>query len=204
MPPTAFLFDCFGVVCDPVLGGWFKKNRLDKGLPDEKLSDVFRRFDLGLMTEDDVADYFRSYEGVRLSREEMWKELDSFHRVHMSMVSIIRQLRAQGFKTSLLSNANNSFFERKVYPGFLEFKALFDEIIISSVVGMVKPDADIYRYALGKIGAKPEETLFIDDAKHNVDAAMALGLQGYVFTDSAAFAAHLLGLGIQVTPRPQS
>lgn len=28
---TTFIFDCFGVICDPVLNGWYKENRLKNG-----------------------------------------------------------------------------------------------------------------------------------------------------------------------------
>ncbi len=193
---TTFIFDCFGVVCSPVLNGWYKDNRLKKGLVDENLQHIFRQFDLGLLSEDDIANYFLKYEGVNSTKEEIRKEIDSYLKMDEGLLEIIGKLKQKGFKIVLLSNANNSFFERKIYAEFPEFKSLFDEIVISSVVEMVKPDPEIYLHTLDVIKSKPEESLFIDDNKSNVDAATALGIHGFLFTDVNSFLKHLAVMGI--------
>ena len=56
---------------------------------------------------------------------------------------------------------------------------------------MVKPDPEIYLHALDLAKSKPEESLFIDDSKPNVDAAIKLGINGFVYTDYISFADHL-------------
>ena len=193
---TTFIFDCFGVICDPVLNGWYKDNRLKKGLIDKNISDILHQMDLGILSEDDIADYFSKYDGIESTKQKIRDEIDSYLNIDESLVEIIKKLRQKEFKTVLLSNANNSFFERKVYPEHPEFKCLFDEIVISSVVGMVKPDPEIYVYALDKIKSKPEESLFIDDSKPNVDAAIALGICGFVYRDSRSFSDYLTDMGI--------
>ncbi len=193
------IFDCFGVVCDPVLGGWYKDNMLKRGLVDENLSNIFRQFDMGLLTEDAIIDYFKEYDGITLKPEELRKEIDSYLRIDYSLVEVIKKLREMGFKVILLSNANNSFFERKIYPTYPEFKSLFDDIIISSVVQMVKPNPDIYLHTLEKISSHSEEAIFIDDSKVNVDAAIKLGMHGFVYTESTSFVKHLENLGITLT-----
>lgn len=190
------IFDCFGVVCDPVLGGWYKENRLKHGLEDKNLPNIFRQFDKGILTEEDIIDYFSKYEGVTSTLEEVRREVDTYLNLDYALVEVIKKLRQKGFKTVLLSNANNSFFERKIYPTYPEFKSLFDEIIISSVVQMVKPDPDIYLHTLEKINSHPEESLFIDDNKTNVDTAIQLGMYGFVYTEVVLFMKHLETLGI--------
>ncbi len=200
---TTFIFDCFGVVCDPVLNGWYKENRLKKGFVDENLHNIFRQFDLGILSEDDVADYFLKYEGVNSTKEEIRKEIDSFLKLDQSLVKIIKKLKSNGFKTVLLSNANNSFFERKIYTEYPEFKSLFDTIVISSVVGMVKPNADIFLHTLEAAKSKAEESLFIDDSKTNVDAAVNLGMQGFLYTDADSFDSYLKNNRMISRPNPQ-
>ena len=46
----------------------------------------------------------------------------------------------------------------------------------SCFVGVFKPDKRIYLDALNKCGVPAEETVFIDDAVHNLDGASALGI----------------------------
>ena len=99
----------------------------------------------------------------------------------------------------LLSNANQGFFDRKVYPSNPEFKNLFDEVVISSSVQMVKPNADIFLYALEKIGSKPDESLFIDDSSENVEAALRLSIQGFVYSNIDPFVSYLKNLGIHLS-----
>ncbi|MGB0050633.1 MAG: HAD-IA family hydrolase, partial [Terracidiphilus sp.] len=59
-----------------------------------------------------------------------------------------------------------------------------------------KPDPAIYRHVLEKLGTRPEETLFIDDRKANVDAAVAIGMKGIVFTDVERLRADLIAVGL--------
>lgn len=198
-PVTTFIFDCFGVVSSSVLNGWYKKNMLEKGKVDEGIQGLFRQGDLGKLTESDILEHFMKYDGVSMTREELRKDIDGYLKLDDELVEMIRKLRRKGFKVALLSNAINEFFERKVYPTYPEFKSLFDEIVISSVVGMAKPDKGIYEYTLKKLGSKAEESAFIDDSKANVQTALDLGMRGLVYTDSASFASFAKGLGIDLS-----
>lgn len=191
---NTLIFDCFGVICDPVLNGWYQDNRLKKGFPDENLKNVFEKFDLGELSEDDMLDYFLKYDGVNLTREQLREEIDNYFNIDIELVKIIKELKGRGYKTVLLSNANASFFERKVYPTYPEFKSLFDDIVISSEIGMIKPHKGIYEYTLKKINSKSEESLFIDDNKTNVESAVALGMKGFVYTDNLSFKEYISGI----------
>ena len=51
----------------------------------------------------------------------------------------------------------------------------FDGQVVSFLAGSNKPDRKIFEYAIDHLGITPEETLFIDDSQHNLDAASALG-----------------------------
>lgn len=58
-----------------------------------------------------------------------------------------------------------------------------DLVIMSNEVGMLKPNPAIYRLALELIDVAPEDAVFVDDIRENVDAAIALGLSGIVHHD---------------------
>jgi epoxide hydrolase-like predicted phosphatase len=195
---NAFMFDCFGVISPPPLFGWYKKYMTDRGLSDDKLLDVFRNYDLNKISGENVAEYFSKYEGITSSKEEIQEQIDSYLKIDTELVNVIKQLKNKGYKTALLSNGNTAYFDRIVYPTYPEFKNLFGEIIISSDVGIVKPDKEIYLYALEKINSKPEESLFIDDNQTNIDGAVSVGINGYLYTDCDSFAEYIKKLGIDL------
>jgi putative hydrolase of the HAD superfamily len=195
---NTFIFDCFGVLCSPVLNGWYQAYSAKHDFIDDNLQVVFQQFDLGLLSEDDILDYFSQYPGVTLDKTKLREEIDSYLTLDEDLVAIIRKLKQKGFKVLLLSNANKAFFERKIYAEYPEFRDLFSEAVISSEVGMVKPGAEIYQYTLSLAQSRPEESLFIDDSRPNVDAALALGIHGFVYTDSTSFAEHLKSVGVDL------
>ena len=43
----------------------------------------------------------------------------------------------------------------------------------------------MFLYLCERTGIAPEETLFIVDAKRNIDGALAFGIQGYLFDGNA-------------------
>ncbi len=182
-----FIFDCFGVIYEPFLMGWYKDHSRKHDFVDEQLHEVLKNFDLGKFSEEDILDYFLKYKGVTLNKSELRDHIDSYLKVDTKLVDVIKQLKSAGYKIVLLSNANHTFFDRKIYPIFPEFKDIFDEIVISSQVGMVKPNADIFLYTLEKINILPEEALFIDDSQSNVTAAEQLGIHGYLYTNYDSF-----------------
>ena len=74
----------------------------------------------------------------------------------------------------MISNAwsglRNYIVERK-------FEDVFDAMIISAEVGVMKPDARIYHIALEKLGMHPSESVFLDDFPENIEAAREVGMQ---------------------------
>ena len=90
-----------------------------------------------------------------------------------AMLELVRSLRRAGLRTALLSNSwGNDDYPRHLFP------ELFDVVVISSEVGMRKPEERIFRHAASLLGLEPRECVFIDDVQPNVIAAEAIGLVG--------------------------
>lgn len=68
-----------------------------------------------------------------------------------------------------------------------DLEKYFDEIVISSEVGMIKPEPEVFKYILQKLDEKPDECVFTDDNPNYVNAAKELGIHGLVFKDTASF-----------------
>lgn len=102
------------------------------------------------------------------------------------MVEVVRSYHEQGITTGLLSNS----WGRHGYPTEL-FDEIFDAVVISGEVGMRKPDPDIYEHTAKLLGREPAGCVFVDDLKHNVEGAEAVGMIGVHHTDPAKTAAEL-------------
>lgn len=72
----------------------------------------------------------------------------------------------------------------------------FRDIVVSGVEGIAKPDPAIYLLACRRLGAAPEQAVFIDDSVPNVEAAREVGLTGLHFTGADHLRADLVGLGL--------
>jgi 2-haloacid dehalogenase len=90
-------------------------------------------------------------------------------------VRILRQLKQAGYSLYGLSNwsAETFPYARKKY----DFLDLLDDIVISGEVGYIKPDPEIFRIMLEKIGRPAQECLFIDDSLTNIDQAQKMGFK---------------------------
>ena len=61
------------------------------------------------------------------------------------------------------------------------FWDLFDGIVISGVVGMIKPEPEIFRLILDRYDLYAPETLYLDDNPENILAARRQGIQSVHF-----------------------
>jgi putative hydrolase of the HAD superfamily len=109
------------------------------------------------------------------------------------MYEALRRARVAGVRTCLLSNSWGNTYPREL------FAELFDGVVISSEVGLRKPDPAIFQHALELIGLPPHECAFVDDIEHNVRAAEQLGIEGVHYVDAESTVArleHILGVSL--------
>jgi putative hydrolase of the HAD superfamily len=62
---------------------------------------------------------------------------------------------------------------------------------------MAKPDPAIYLHTLQRLGTRPDEALFIDDKRLNVDAAIALGMKSVQFSTIDRLRTDLVAAGLE-------
>ena len=90
---------------------------------------------------------------------------------------ILRELRARGIGTAIVSNCDHG--TRPVVERLgLDTEA--DAVVLSFEAGVAKPDAGIYRIALDALGARAEEAVFVDDQARYCDGAAALGIGTFI------------------------
>lgn len=96
-------------------------------------------------------------------------------------LNLMRDLKSVGKRVGILSNMSEDFYDRLVVPRCAEYIALADAEVISGMERMVKPDRRIYDLAARRMGLRPDELLFLDDTKENVDAAKSYGWRSHVY-----------------------
>jgi putative hydrolase of the HAD superfamily len=84
----------------------------------------------------------------------------------------------------------NSFFTAE------ERTQLFDGVVLSSEVRLVKPDPRIYELMATQLGLLPDECVMIDDVEANVLGAKDAGMQGIVYQSNGQVARELEQLNV--------
>lgn len=90
-------------------------------------------------------------------------------------------------------------FGRETWPAAVRLYprlSLFEDIVISGVERLAKPDPAIYRLLCDRNGIAARDCLFIDDSPANVAAARDLGMDAVHFTGAADLAADLRRRGL--------
>lgn len=86
------------------------------------------------------------------------------------------------YTTALLSNA--WLGAREAYTEKYHLDKIVDQMIISAEEGMRKPHKNIFKLTLLRLDLKPDQVLFIDDAKDNIAAAKKIGMHVVQFVDT--------------------
>lgn len=147
------------------------------------LGEEWRQGDLGYITNE------QRYEGVskRVPEEyhsELRQVVDHWDICMIPLVGakeFVNRMKEEGYHLFVLSNASTEFYQ--YFPRQFEME-IFDGIVVSSDLHIVKPDVRIYQHLLTIYQLKAEECLFIDDVPVNIEASRKVGMNGFVFRDS--------------------
>jgi putative hydrolase of the HAD superfamily len=170
-------FDFFGVICSEVAPFWFQRF-----FSEEKASELKNKYlqqaDIGKISLGSLFSNLEELTGA--TPEQIQKDWLSLAKINNDVVSVIEFLQ-KNYRIVLFSNAVPKFLRKILKENNLE--RLFDSVVISSEIGVAKPDLAFFRKALKIIKASPEEVFFIDDNLENIQAAGQLGIQSVVYKD---------------------
>ena len=107
-------------------------------------------------------------------------DVQSWSDYRAEVWQLAADFRAGGGRTAMLSNGVTEIIEQLRRSRRLD--TWFDAVIVSCEVGRCKPDPEIYRICLDRLGVPAEETLFVDDRLENLAAAESVGLRTLHFT----------------------
>ena len=179
----AVIFDFFGVFCPDITMNWFKKTLPDYEARLSEFQAICTRSDYGTLSK---ANFYKEVSTlVGVSVDEMEEGVEAETIINTSLVSYVKELRQKGYRTACLSNGTHEWTLAVINNHGLAH--LFDEVILSGDLGVVKPSPEIYNHMLETLDISAAEAIFVDDRKVNVDAAETCGIRSLVFIDTETF-----------------
>ena len=183
------IFDLGGVVFD-----WNPDHIVSRVQPEPELRAVlkealfghadWRMFDRGTLTEPELIQRLRRRLGP--TQPEVQVILDA---VRNSLVEkpetleLLRSLQGQGTPLYCLSNMPASIYAHLRQRH--SFWDVFNGIVISGEVQMMKPEPEVFLHLLATFGLRAEESVFIDDLPANIESARQVGLHAIRFKGAA-------------------
>jgi putative hydrolase of the HAD superfamily len=161
---------------------WSHRDALDRGDLSVKAYWCHIRHDLGMNWDT------RTLHRLWLTDFRGWLAIDP------GTLDVLIDLQQGGTRMALLSNAGPDFASYYRHGMLGDF---FEQVFTSGELGVIKPDAGIYKAALTGLDVTPDEMVFIDNREENIRAAEALGVAGHVFTSAEDLRGYLEAIAAQ-------
>ena len=184
------IFDLGGVIINLSVESTLKKIAELSGFPGDKVLEIyhsspeFLAYEKGEITNDQFRESLRSLFGVKSDDPQIdlcWNAM--LGDIPAERIELLKELKKK-YRTFLLSNTNAIHLDCftnivKKAHGLESLDPLFHKAYYSHLMGMRKPDAEIYEYVLKENGLKAEETIFLDDNLANLKGAASVGIQTF-------------------------
>ena len=125
----------------------------------------------------------------KMSASEFWEAIDlaptledeylQRYTLTDGIIDFLKAVNWQGFQVWCLSN-DLSEWSRKLRTRF-GLVNYFRGFIISGDVGVRKPDRAIFEYLVRQLDVSPDNAVFVDDQRKNLDTAAGLGFKTVLF-----------------------
>lgn len=181
------IFDLGGVIIDidyHLASAAFKKLGIvdfDNFYSKAKQSTLFDDFEKGIISNTQFRNTLRQYLPDEISDRQIddaWNAM--LIGIPSHRIDFLQSL-AKRYRIFLLSNTNKihidaftSMNDEKFGKGY--FESIFEKYYYSSVIGMRKPEAEIFEFVLAENKLIKEETIFVDDSIQHVEGALNTGL----------------------------
>ena len=179
-----FVFDLGGVLSVPMVSKKLYEQIKWKVSYDEFLdkfnnSEESIKVHKGEISTKEFFEYLKRYMNDNITLEEFKNIYVNNNEFFNDTIETIKKLKYLGYKVYLLSNLKEIDYEKFIKHFDV---SIFDEMLLSFKLGMLKPNDDIYQYVINKLNTKPENIYFFDDNKENVDGAIRNGINAYQVT----------------------
>lgn len=173
----AIIFDCFGVLVEGSLEPFYYRYFNSDYHLIEQAKVLDNRANIGSITYKEFVEQMASLAGIPI--QEARDFLDN-NPPNLGLLDFIKNDLKSRYKVGFLSNAAENWLDELFSPDQIK---LFDDIVLSCDVGLVKPDPKIFELAATRLGIKTDECIFVDDLERYCDGARAAGMQAFLYND---------------------
>ena len=114
--------------------------------------------------------------GVDLDVAGMMRRIEADVAIRPRMLAAVRRLREEGFAVAAVTNNWKGLNAPSVADHF-------DMVVESYLEGVRKPEPEIYRITLARLGVEPGEAVMLDDIGVNLKTALKMGMTTIKVTD---------------------
>ena len=129
------------------------------------------------------------YEAFSLACNDIFTPIDS-------MLPVVAQLYHAGHRLGILSNTCEGHWNHCL-GRYAMLRELFSVYALSFEIGVLKPDAAIFRKAAELAGCRPAEIFYADDISGHVAGARSVGLDAVAYTSTAELVKELRKRGVE-------
>jgi len=158
-------------------------------------SEITRAFEKGEVSSREFYNRAAELLGIKLPYRDFVDIWNDIFWEDEEMCALARQLK-RSYKLFLLSNVNRLHFEyiRKKF----DIIKIFDEVILSYLVGAIKPDKEIFEYVVKLAGGDRSKILYIDDRSDLIREAVILGIDSIRFEGVDKLKSDMKEIGVLV------
>lgn len=184
MKYKAIIWDFGGVITSSPFEA-FNKFEEANGLPKDIIRTInsenpdmnaWAQFESNSITIDQFDDLFlkeAKAKGFDIKGRDIIKLLKG--SIRENMVSFLRELKAD-FKLGCITNNVKPSSEENTDNETKEAMSIFDHVIESSIVGIRKPNPEIYMMSCDALNVSPDQCIYLDDLGINLKPARELGM----------------------------
>lgn len=193
------LFDLGGVLVElsgiPLLIEWMGGQISREQLIEMWLtSPAVRAFETGQITVDEFGDELIAELALPVKRKLLLEEFAKWpRRLFPGVLELLGRIPRRYLRVTL-SNTNALHWPRLMKE--MGLGAAFDHHFASHLTGKIKPDEDVFYHVTNKLGCRPEEVLFLDDNRMNVEVANRIGMRAVEVQGPAAAEQALMECGV--------
>jgi len=159
-------------------------------------TDLQSRYELGQLNQEQFHEAFCRATGGQADCDALAAAANEIFELNASILPVIAQLHAAGFRLGILSNTCQSHWEycRRRYRILEE---LFSVHVLSYRIGAAKPDTRIFRAAAELAGVRPNAILYIDDMPGHIAGAKTVDLDAVQYTTTPVLVRDLWRRGVR-------
>jgi epoxide hydrolase-like predicted phosphatase len=185
------IFDFFDVIHGDPYKTWLKNHGFRR---EGNYAEISNKLDRGEIKLDEFLELLSQASGE--SSDLIMDEFGLVPKIDHAVVNLVDKLHKH-YRTALLSNAPSASLRKTINDN--DLAKHFDEIVISSEVGLIKPNKEIFELITTRLNIDPSEALFIDDSEHHVAGAEKAGIKSIQFISLEQLIDDLADAGIKVS-----